>query len=160
MKNLENKKQIVDEIKQKLSASKSAVFVDYKGISVVQDTGLRNAFRKQDTEYKIYKNNLILRALQELGISGCEQYLHGTTSIASSSHSEVAPSKVVTDAKKDLQNLTVKFGLLNGKVVDSAYVDKLSKIPSRETLIAQLMSMLNSPATSLALTLKSVAEKK
>lgn len=159
LKNLENKKQIVDEIKQKLSNSKLAVFVDYKGISVVQDTAFRNSFRKENTEYKIYKNNLILRALDELGIKGCEEYLHGTTSLATSADSEVTPAKIVVNAKNDLQNLNVRFGLLNGKVVDSDYVTKLSKIPSKDVLIAQLMSMLNSPATKLAMTLKAIAEK-
>ncbi len=159
MKNLENKKLIVDEIKNRIKNAKSAVFVDYKGITVVQDTNLRNSFRQENTEYKIYKNNLIAIALNELGIKNCEKYLVGTTSLATCSNSEIAPSKIVVNAKTDVQKLNVKFGLLNGNVIDADYVQKLAKIPSRETLIAQFMGMLKSPITHLAITLNAIAQK-
>ena len=157
--NFQNKAEIVAEIKDKFSKAKSIVFVEYKGTTVAQDTALRANFRKENTEYKVYKNKLMLRALQELGKEGCEQYLEGTTAVAISYDSEVAPAKTLADAMKENKNLTFKFGFLNGEKIEASYVEKLSKIPSKEVLIAQLLCMLQAPVRGLACTLKAIAEK-
>lgn len=156
---LRNKVEIVNEIKDKVSRAKSIVFVEYKGTSVSQDTTLRANFRKDGTEYKVYKNKLILRALNEQGIVGCDEYLQGTTAVAFNYDDEVAPAKTIAEAQKTNQALTFKFGIQNGKVVDGEYVKKLSAIPSREVLLTQIATMLQAPIRKLACTVKAVAEK-
>ncbi len=157
--NLKLKQQTVAEIKDKFSRAKSIVFVDYKGTNVSQVTELRSEMRKNATEYKVYKNNLMLRALTELGISGTEQYFAGTTAVAISYDDEVVPASVIDKAAKDNNNLQVKFGIINGAVVDGDYVKKLAKIPSRETLLTQLVGMLQAPIRNFACTIKAVADK-
>lgn len=157
--NIQNKAQIVAEIKDKFSKATSIIFVDYNGTTVAQDTSLRAEFRKDNTEYKVYKNKLVLRALEELGKADCAKYLEGTTSVAISYDSEVAPAKVLANAMKDNKNLKFKFGFLNGEMIEASYIEKLSKIPSKEVLIAQLLSMLQAPVRGLACTLKAIAEK-
>jgi large subunit ribosomal protein L10 len=157
--NFENKKVKVEEIKDKLSKAKSAVFVSFNGTDVAKDTALRASVRNANGEYKVYKNTLLLRALTELGYTGVEEYLHGTTSVAISYDDEIAPAKAIGDAKKDNDKLSVKFGLLDGSVIDSEYVDRLSSIPSRDTLLSKLAFLLKAPMQKLAVGLKAVADK-
>lgn len=156
--NLLQKQQVVAEIKEKFSKAKSMVFVEYAGTTVSQITELRSNIRKAGAEYKVYKNKLMLRALSELGISGVDT-LEGTTAVALSYDDEVAPANIVAKAGEDNANLKIKFGILNGKVIDADYVSKLAKIPSREVLLAQLLGMLQSPIRNLACTLKAIADK-
>ena len=120
--NLENKKVLVEEIKDKISRAKSVVFVSFLGTNVENDTKLRKDVRETKSEYKVYKNTLLLRALTELGYEGVEGYLHGSTSVAIDYEDEVSVAKVVSNARKDNEKLVVKFGILNGKVVDEKYV--------------------------------------
>lgn len=157
--NFENKKVVVDEIKNKLSNAKTIVFVDYIGTNVAQDTALRAEVRKENCEYKVYKNRLVLRALNELGLTGYDEYLNGTTAIAFSSESETAPAKVIYDAAKTNNKLKIKCGIMNGQMIDSAYVQSLATIPSKEVLIAQLLGMLQSPIRGLAVALSEIAKK-
>jgi len=156
---LEAKKQIVEEIKQKFSKSKSVIFVNYKGITVEQDTKLRKAFREKNVEYKIYKNRLIKIALTELGITNYDaKYLDGTTAVAFG-EDEVGAANVLFKAIKDFNILEAKFGIVNNEVVDSAKLEALSKIPSKEILIAMLLGMLNAPVAALARVLDAVSKK-
>ena len=148
--NLEAKKLIVEEIKEKISKSKSITFVDYRGLSVEKDTKLRQNFKSQGAEYKVYKNRLMLRALTECGIQVDQTMFEGTTAVAFSYNDEVAAPKIVMESVEKDKVLSVKFGIVDGKVVDAEEVKALSKLPSKEVLIAQLLSMLNAPATSLA----------
>lgn len=151
------KEQVVAEIKDKFERSKSLVFVEYAGTTVAQVTDLRNQIRKANAEYKVYKNKLMQRALSELNIE-CP-VLEGTTAVAISYDDEVAPAHVVVNAGKDNEHLKVKFGVVNGKVVDESYVKTLAHIPSRDVLLAQLVGMLQAPIRNLACTLKAVADK-
>ncbi len=151
------KEQVVAEIKDKFERSKSLVFVEYAGTTVAQVTDLRNQVRKANAEYKVYKNKLMQRALSELNIE-CPA-LEGTTAVAISYDDEVAPAHVVVNAGKDNEHLKVKFGVVNGKVVDESYVKTLAHIPSRDVLLAQLVGMLQAPIRNLACTLKAVADK-
>ncbi|MBE5746287.1 MAG: 50S ribosomal protein L10 [Clostridiales bacterium] len=157
--NLQNKANLVTEIKDKLSKAKTVVFVDYKGINVVDDTKLRSEFRKNNDDYKVYKNRLMLRALNELGYTGFDSYLEGTTAFAFGYEDEVSAAKVVTETAKTNKNLVVKCGIMNGKFMDKAEVEKLGNLPNKETLIAQLLCVLNGPARNLACTLKAVVDK-
>lgn len=157
--NLQNKANVVAEIKDKLSKAKSVVFVDFKGTSVCDDTKLRSEFRNNNSDYKVYKNRLMLRALNELGYTGFESYLEGTTSFAFGFEDEVCAPKVLTNALKDNKNLKIKCGIINGKFADDKEIEKLGNLPNKETLIAQLLCVLNGPARNLACTLKAIAEK-
>ena len=157
--NFENKKVKVEEIKDKLSRAKSAVFVSFLGTDVEKDTVLRANIRNANGEYKVYKNTLLLRALTELGYTGVEEHLHGTTSVAISYDDEIAAAKAIGDARKDNDKLSVKFGLLNGAVVDDKYCEALANIPSRETLLSKLAFLLKAPMQKLAVGLKAVADK-
>ena len=156
---LEAKKQIVEEFKEKYNKSKSVIFINYKGINVEQDTKLRKAFRENNVEYKIYKNRLIKIALDELGITDYDaKYLDGTTSVAFG-QDEVGAATVLYKAIKEFNILETKFGIVNGEVVDAAQIEALSKIPSKEVLIAQLLGMLNAPVAALARVLDAIAKK-
>ena len=95
--NLEAKKLVVEEIKDKLSKSKSVVFSSYNALTVAEDTEMRRLFKKNGAEYKVYKNKLLLLALGELGIQGAENYLHGTTAVAFSYDDEVSGAKITCE---------------------------------------------------------------
>ena len=156
---LEAKKQIVEEFKQKYNNCKSVIFINYKGINVEQDTKLRKSFRENNVEYKIYKNRLIKIALDELGVTDYDtKYLDGTTSVAFG-QDEVGAATVLYKAIKEFNILETKFGIVNGEVVDAAQIEALSKIPSKEVLIAQLLGMLNAPVAALARVLDAIAKK-
>lgn len=156
---LESKRAIVEEIKSKYNNAKGVVFVGYQGINVEQDTNLRKSFRESDVEYKIYKNRLIKIALDELGVTGYEPTcLEGATSVAFGKDEVTAPA-ILFKTKKTVPCLEAKFGIINGEVVDSARVEQLSKIPSKEVLISQLLCLLNAPISHLARTLDAIAKK-
>lgn len=157
--NLEAKKLIVEEIKQKISNAKSVAFVDYRGLTVGTDVKMRKALREIGAEYKVYKNRLMLRALNELGITGCDKFLEGTTAVAFSNNDEVSGLKVVADTIDQAKVMEFKFGVVDGKVVDAEYVKTLAKLPSKETLLAMLLGMLKAPIGALARGLDAVAKK-
>ena len=148
--NLEAKKLIVEEIKDKLSKAKSVTFVDYNQLTVAEDTQMRRDFKKNGAEYKVYKNKLLLLALNELGINGAEAFLHGTSAVAFSYDDEVSGAKIACETAEKTKKLTVKFGLLNGNFVESKEIEALAKLPSKEVLIATLLGTLNAPITGLA----------
>ena len=157
--NLDAKKQIVEEIKEKIQKAKSVVFVDYRGMNVAQDTKMRVEFRNNGAEYRVYKNRLVLRALNELGFTGCESYLEGTNAVAFGYDDEVAPARIVVNSKNENCEFPVKFGIYNGNIIDANEVKKLASIPSRDVLLAQLVGMLSSPMRGLAVALKAIADK-
>lgn len=156
---LEAKKLLVEEIKDKIQRAKSLTFVDYRGLTVEEDTKMRAAFRNAGADYKVYKNRLLLRALEECGITGLESVLEGTSAVAFGFEDEVAPNKIIVDTIKDTQKMQIKGGVLNGQVVDVAMVEKLASIPSKEVLLAKLLFLLQSPVRGLAVALNAIAEK-
>jgi len=147
--NLDAKKLVVEEIKQKISESKSIAFVDYSGLNVEKDTELRKKFKASGSEYKVYKNRLVLIALNQLGITGCDEFLQGTNAIIFSYKDEVSAPKVLMENAVKNEIVKLKFGILDGKVVLKDEIEKLSMLPSKEILIAKLLSILNGPASSL-----------
>ena len=156
--NFEAKKVIVEEIKEKLNRAKSVTFVDYNALTVAEDTAMRQEFKKNGSEYKVYKNKLLLLALNELGINGAEQYLNGTTAVAFSYDDEVSGAKITCQTAEKTKKLTVKFGLLNGNFVEGKEMEALAKLPSKEVLIAMLLGTLNAPITGLARVCKAPVE--
>ena len=160
MSNKTAKQQIVEEIKEKISNAKSVVLLNYTGLTVEQDNKVRNAFRKENGEYKVYKNRLINLAFKDLNIEGFDKVLEGNTSLAFSYEDEVGAPRIAYNAMKDIKALSAKGGIVNGKAVELSYIEKLSKLPSKDMLIAQLLGMLKAPIRSLACVLSQVSEKK
>lgn len=159
-KNIENKKQVVEDIKAKIQGAKSIVLIDYKGLSVAEDTALRNDFRKADVQYKVLKNTLVRKAFNELGINDFDADLNGTTSVAFGADETQASKVIVENAKKFDEKLFVKSGYVNGEYVDKAGIEALAKIPSRDALVASLAGTLSNFIRGLAVALNRVAEQK
>ena len=136
--NLDAKKVIVEEIKEKIKSAKSLTFVDYRGLTAVEDTELRSAFRKAGAEYKVYKNRLLLLALEELGMTGYESILQGTTAVAFGTNDEVAAPKILVDTIKQTKKMQLKGGILNGNQIDVAMVGiKKTKVSLKCLLISR-----------------------
>lgn len=157
--NFDAKKVLVEEIKEKIKSAKTLTFVDYRGLTAVEDTTLRAAFRKVGAEYKVYKNRLLLRALEELGMTGYESILEGTTAVAFGYEDEVSASKILVDTIKSTKKMEIKGGILNGNQIDVAMVETLANIPSREVLLTKLLYLLQSPMRGLGVALKAIADK-
>lgn len=157
--NLQAKKELVNEIKDKISKAKTIVFVDYKGLTVAEDTEMRANFRKANSEYRVYKNRLVLRALDELGIKGFDKYLEGTSAVAFGFEDEVSAAKIAAGAVEKTKKLEVKCGLLNGQFIGADEVKTLASIPSREELIAKLLFIFQNPMRSLAVAINEIAKK-
>lgn len=157
---LEQKKAVVEEIKTKLSEAQSVVFVDYRGLTVAEDTELRNEFRKTGTEYRVLKNTMIELAAAELGIEGLDEHLKGPTAVAFGMTDAAAPAKVMLDFIKKSKKGSVKCGIVAGEILDTAGVQALSELPPKEVLIAKMMGSLNAPITNfvgvLSATLRSL----
>ena len=158
--NLEAKKVIVEEIKDKINKAVSLTFVDYRGLTVDEDTKMRAELRKANVEYKVYKNGLLLKALEELGMTGYADILEGTTAVAFGMHDEVSAPKILVDTAEKTKKMQVKGGILNGARIDAKMVETLAKIPSKEVLISKLLYLLQSPVRKCAIALNAIAEKK
>ena len=157
--NLEAKKQVVEDIKAKISSAKSVVLVNYSGLTVAEDTELRNAFRKANVEYKVLKNTLVRRAFNELGVDSFDADLNGTTAVAFGAD-EVGASKIVVENAKKLDNkISAKSAYVNGEYVDKKGVESLAAIPSKDALYSMLAGTLSNFIRGLAVALNRVAEK-
>lgn len=149
MLNLEQKKQVVADIKEKLQNSSGVVLADYRGLTVSQVTELRAQLRQAGVEYRVLKNNLVRRAAEEVGIEGLDEYLVGPTAVAFS-EDPVAPAKILADFAKNHKVFTIKAGIVEGKVVDEAGVKALASLPSREVLLAQVLRGMQAPLAGMA----------
>ena len=153
------KEQIVNDYAEKLAKAKSFVIVDYRGLTVAEDTQLRKELRENNVEYAVVKNRLTLRAMEKAGFTGLDQVLTGPTAVAISYEDAVAPAKVlVTNAKKNTK-LEVKGGMVEGKILSVAEVNGVAAIPAKPVLIAQLLGMLQTPIRGLAVALSEIAKK-
>ena len=159
---LEAKKAKVEKLAEIIKNSVSGVLVDYKGITVEEDTKLRKELREAGVNYFVEKNTMLLRAFQACGIEGFEEALNGTTAIAVSNDDQTAPARILGKfaEKAGDDKFNLKAGYVEGEVYDQAGVVALSKIPSKDTLLAQLVGSLQGPLQKLAATLNAVADKK
>ena len=152
---IEQKAQQVEEIVEKVKKSKSIVLVDYRGLTVAQDTEMRTSMRGAGVDYKVIKNRLVLRAL-----NGFEKVLEGPTAVAFGYEDAVAPAKIVADTVAKTNNkIAIKGGIIEGKQASAEEVNALSKIPAKPVLVGQLLGMLTSPMRSLAVALSEIAKK-
>ncbi|MCL2083124.1 MAG: 50S ribosomal protein L10 [Oscillospiraceae bacterium] len=148
---LEQKKQTVSQLTERMKRAPSGVLADYKGISVEDDTNLRNDLRKAGVEYSVVKNTLMRLAIAEVGLGELESHLSGTTSLATAGEDMVAPAKVLCDyAKKSGGKFTIKSGFIEGKAVDCKQIEVLAGLPSKQELIARALAGFNSPISGFA----------
>ncbi len=155
---LEQNKKVVADLVELLKSAQAGVLVDYRGITVEQDTQLRNKLREAGVEYKVVKNTLTRFAANEVGYQELDSSLHGPTALAISSTDPVAPAKVLSDFAKDVEAIEIKAGFLDGKVISIDEIKTLANTPSREVLIAKIMGSLNSPISKLVRTLQALVD--
>lgn len=157
---LVKKQEIVADLASKLSNSVAGVLVDYKGITVAEDTKLRRELREAGVEYFVVKNTLLERAADQVGFESMKQYLSGTSALAVSENDPVVAAKILTKfagATKD--KFAVKAGYVDGGVIDAGKVAELGNLPSREGLLSMLLSALTGNLRGLACALNAIAEK-
>ena len=158
---LSEKQAIVAELTEKLKSASSGVLVDYKGITVAEDTALRAECRKNELDYAVVKNTLARFAMNNVGLNELDDVLNGTTSLATCAADPIAPMRVVNKYVKQLNGrFVIKGGFMDGKVLSLEEITALAELPSKETLQAQALGMMLAPITSLAIVLKAIAEEK
>lgn len=161
-KAIEMKQGVVAEIAEKLEKSQSVVVVNYKGLTVEQATALRNKFREAGIDYKVYKNTLVRRAAAQVG--NMEMFddvnLVGTNAIAFGYEDAVAPAKIVADFAKTCPALKFNMGYVEGAFYNAEQMEVLSKVPSREMLIAKLLGSFKAPVSNFVYMLDAVAKQK
>ncbi len=155
------KQEIVASLKEELTSAKGAVLTTYKGLTVAQDTKLRRALREAGVSYHVVKNTLTTIAAKEAGFDGLVEHLNGTTALASSKEDAVAPAKVISEFIKknklgDAGILTMKVGLVEGRVIDASEVEALASLPSREVLLAKVLGSMQAPITNTVSVLQGV----
>ena len=155
---LEQKKQVVNEMVEKFKAASAGVFVDYRGLTVEEDTELRRKFREAGVEYKVVKNTLTSRAAKEVGLEALDPILNGPTALAMSVDNPVAPAKIIAEFAKKHEALEVKAGFMDGAVMSVAEVNTLAATPSREELLAKMMGSMKSPISGLVRLLNTIVE--
>lgn len=154
---LEAKKAQVSEIIEVLKGATTGVLVDYRGLTVEEDTKLRNDLRAAGVQYFVVKNTLLRLAAKETGLEELDEILHGPTALAVSEDA-VAPAKVLADFAKENDKMEIKSGFMDGRVLSMDELTQLAKTPNKETLIAKMMGSLNSPISGLARLLNTVVE--
>ncbi|TYR78509.1 50S ribosomal protein L10 [Priestia megaterium] len=157
---IEQKKQVVDEIAEKLKASASTIVVDYRGLNVAEVTELRKQLREAGIEFKVYKNTLTRRAVEKLELTGLNDALVGPNAIAFGGEDVVAPAKILNSFAKEHEALEIKAGVIEGNVATVEEIKALAELPSREGLLSMLLSVLQAPIRNFALATKAVADQK
>lgn len=154
---LESKKSVVSEIADKFKNASSTVVAEYRGLSVAEVTELRNLLRKENVEFKVYKNTLASRAAADAGYDDLKNVLTGPNAIAFG-EDETAASRVLAQFAKKHKALILKGGIVEGKVVDAAAVNALAALPNREGMLSMLLSVLQAPVAGFARAVNAVAE--
>ena len=156
---INEKKRITDDLQRRLEKSAIVILTDYKGLDVSAMNTLRRKLREANAEYQVAKNSLLVRASEGNDVSLIKEQFKGPSAIALSYDDPVAPAKVLTDFVKENKNFKIKVGVLNGKVVDFEGIKALSSLPSREVLLAQVLSTMNAVPTSLVTALSDVPRR-
>jgi len=157
---LKQKQDEVAALVDKIKKAKSVILVDYRGLTVAQDTEMRVLMRKENVEYKVIKNRIMLRALKLAGYEGFDKVLEGPTAFAFGYDDAVTPAKILADSAKKYNKMTLKGGVAEGKILSDAETVALAKIPAKPVLLAQLLGLLTNPMRSLAVAVSEVAKKK
>ena len=159
MAKVEMKKPIVDEIKGYVADAKSAVLVDYRGLTVEQDTNLRKKLREAGVVYKVYKNTYLKMAFEGTDFAQLNGHLEGPTAIAFGIEDATSPARVLAEVAKTAEALEFKAGVVEGTYYDVKGIQVIATIPSKDVLISKLLGSLQSPITNFARVIKQIAEK-
>ena len=153
------KEQAVAEIKEKIEKAKSVVLIDYRGLTVSEDTAMRNELRAANVEYRVLKNRLVLRAMNAAGYEGFDSVLEGPTAVAFGYDDPIAPAKILVDSASKYNKMAVKGGIIENKKADENEVKAFAKIPAKPVLVGQLLGLLTNPMRSLAVAVSEIAKK-
>ena len=159
MAKVELKQPIVEEISANIKDAQSVVVVDYRGLTVEQDTQLRKAMREAGITYKVYKNTMMNFAFKGTEFESLAPVLEGPSAIAISKDDATAPARVIAKFAKDAPALEIKAGVVEGTFYDASGMQAVATIPSRDELLSKLLGSLQSPITNLARVLNQIAEK-
>ncbi len=154
--NLAEKQKITEDLHARFSKSAIVILTDYKGLDVAAVSQLRRDLRNENIEYQVVKNTLLIRAAEETDVSAIKEHFKGPSAVALSYDDPVAPAKVLTKFAEDNDKLEIKIGVMNGKVLELSEIKALSKLPSKEVLLGQMLSVLNGVPTSLVRVLAEV----
>ena len=159
MAKVELKKPVVEEISELLNGAATAVVVDYRGLTVAEDTELRKQLREAGVVYKVYKNTMINFAIKDTEFADLAQHLEGPTAIAVCKDDATAAARVLAKFAKTAEALEIKGGVVDGVYYDAAGIGQIASIPSREVLLSKLLGSMQSPVTNFARVIKQIAEK-
>ena len=159
MAKVELKQPVVQEISEKIDGAQSLVLVDHRGLTVQQDTELRKQLREAGVFYKVYKNTMMNFAFKGTEFEGLCDLLNGPSAIAVSKEDATAPARIIYEFAKTAKNLEVKGGAVEGRILDIAGLEEVSKIPSREILLGRLLGSMRSPIANFARVINQISEK-
>ncbi len=156
---LEQKKQVVADLVERLNGSCAGVIVDYKGINVEDDTKLRKELREAGVNYTVVKNTLLKRAIAETELAGLDSVLEGTSALATSADDYVAAARILCKFADTHKNFEVKNGFIDKEVIDVAKITGLAKLPSREILLANVLGAFQAPIAAFARAIQAIVDK-
>lgn len=156
---LAEKQAATEALAEKVKNAAAGVLVNYTGITVEEDTALRNALRAAGVDYHVYKNTMTARACEAAGYGEMKQYLNGMNAFAVSENDPVAPAKILKEYADKIETFNLVAGFVDGKVIDAKQVEALASTPSKEVLLGRLLGSLQAPLYSLARVLTAVTEK-
>lgn len=157
---LEKKKALVEEITDKLNSSQSTILVDYRGLDVEEVTDLRKQMRDAGVDFKVYKNTMTKRAVQNAALGDLSETLVGPTAIAFSNDDVVAPAKILHNFSKDHNDLEIKSGVIEGEVASVEQIKELAELPNYEGMVSMLLNVLQAPVRNFAYAVKAVGEER
>ena len=159
MAKVELKQPIVEEISAQIKDAQSVVLVDYRGLTVEQDTRLRKQLREAGITYKVYKNTMMNFAFKGTDFEALAPYLEGPSAVAISTEDATAPARILCKFAKEADKLEIKGGVVEGIAYDAKGIGEIAKIPSREELLSKLLGSIQSPITNFARVMNQLAEK-
>ena len=158
---LSEKQAIVEALAERIKNAGAGILVDYKGITVAEDTALRAELRKEAVDYSVVKNTLTRKALDKLGMSDLDHVLNGTTSLATAESDPIAPFRIINDYSKKLgERFNIKAAFMEGKVLSDAEIEEMASLPSKDALYAKVLGTMIAPITGLAVCLGQILEQK
>ena len=157
---LSEKKAVVEALAERFKGASAGVFVDYRGITVAEDTQLRRELVSNEVEYSVVKNTLTRFALEKAGLSDFDSVLNGTTSLATSAGDPIAPIRIINEYSKKMgDRFNIKAAFMDGKVLDAQEIEEIAALPSKDALYAKVLGTMLAPITSLAVVLGQILEQ-
>ena len=157
---LSEKQAIVEALAERIKGASAGILVDYKGITVSEDTALRTELRKDAVDYTVVKNTLTRKALDKLGMNELDHVLNGTTSLATAENDPIAPFRILNDYSKKLgERFNIKAAFMDGQVLSQQDIDEIALLPSKDALYAKVLGTMLAPITSLAVVLGQIVEQ-